>query len=294
LPPFSFHLSGTNVAFMRQAEAIIRGDLDLTAARTNGAPPLIGGAVHLHDSVFLSDLRALIPGNVEVPDQRPPYFSITNALLADWRLAVKVTGDRFLKVRTTLFNGEISADLKLEGSLGTPRALGDVRIDSGIVRFPFGGLQVQQGLVALTSQNPYHPQLSVTAISTQFGYDIRMQVSGTADAPVIQFSSSPPLSSEQILLLLSAGELPQGTFSLTPQQRAQTLGMFLGRDLLSQLGIGDESEQRLTIHSGERIAETGKPTYSIEFKLTDTLSLVGEYDRFGDYNAGVKWRIYSK
>ena len=70
--------------------------------------------------------------------------------------------------------------------------------------------------------------------------------------------------------------------------------MFLSRDLLSKLGFEGATDQWLTIHSGEQIAETGKPTYSIEFKLTDTVSLVGEYDRFGDYNAGVKWRIYSK
>jgi translocation and assembly module TamB len=294
VPPFSLHLFGTNVPLVRQPEAIIRGDLDLSAARTNGAPPLISGSVRLQDSYFLANLTALMPGKIEAPGRRPPYFSITNAILADWRLAVKVTGDRSLKVRTSLFNGELSANMELEGTLGTPKALGDVKIDSGIVRFPFGNLEVQQGVASLTSQNPYQPQVSVTAFSRQFGYDITMQVSGTAASPVIQFSSNPPLSSEQILLLLTAGELPQGTFSLTPQQRAQTLAMFLGRDLFAKLGFGESAEQRLTIHSGEEITQTGKPTYTIEFKLTDTLSLVGEYDRFGDYNAGVKWRIYSK
>jgi len=293
-PPFSFRLGGTNVSLVRQAEMIIRGDLDLTATRTNGAPPLLSGTVRLHDSFFLADLATLIPRSGGSLSQRPPYFSITNAFLADWRLAVKVTGDRFLKARTTVFNGEVSANLKLEGSLEQPTALGDIRIASGIVRFPFGSLQVQQGFVTLTSENPYHPQLSATASSTQFGYEINMQVSGTADAPVIQFSSNPPLSSEQILLLLTAGELPKGTFSLTPQQRAQTLAVFLGRDALSQLGFAEGTEERLTIHSGEQISQTGTPTYSVEFKLNDRFSLVGEYDRFGDYNAGVKWRIYSK
>ncbi len=294
LPPFSFSLVGTNVPLARKPEAIIRGDLDLALVRTNGAPPLISGAVHLHDSYFLSDLTALIPGKIEAPSQRAPYFSITNALLADWRLAVKVTGDRFLKVRTTLFNGEVSANLKLEGSLAEPLALGDIRINSGTVRFPFGSLEVQQGFVTLTSQNPYHPQLSVTALSTQFGYNIEMQVTGTADSPIIQFTSSPSLSSEQILLLLTAGELPQGTFSLTPQQKAQTLAMFFAREVLTQLGFDGASDQWLIIHSGEQISQTGRPTYNIEFRLSKTWSLVGEYDRFGDYNAGVKWRIYSR
>ena len=293
-PQFAFSLSGTNVPLARQPEVIIRSDLDLAVTRTNDAPPLLSGTVRLHDCFFLSDLTALLPGKVEAPSRRPPYFSITNAFLADWRLGVKVTGDRCLKARTTLFNGEASANVRLEGSLANPLALGDVRIDSGVVRFPFGSLDVRQGFVALTSENPYHPQLSVTATSRQFGYDITMQVSGTADAPLIQFSSSPPLSSEQILLLLTAGEMPQGTFNLTPQQRAQTLAMFLAQDLLTQLGFGGGPDQWLTIHSGEQITQTGKPTYSVEFKLTDKLSLVGEYDRFGDYNAGVKWRIYSK
>lgn len=294
LPPFSFSFVGTNVPLARQPEAIVRGDLDLAVTRTNGALPLVSGVVHLHDSYFLSDLTALIPGKIETPSQRPPYFSITNALVADWRLGVKVTGDRFLKARTELFNGEVSANVKLEGTLADPVAVGDLRVDSGIVRFPFGSLEVQQGFVALTSENRYHPQISVSATSKQFGYDVNMQVSGTANAAVVQFSSNPPLSSEQVLLLLTAGELPQGAFSLTPQQRAQTLAMFLGRDLLSKLGFAAETDQRLMIHSGEQIAETGKPTYSIEFKLTDTVSLVGEYDEFGDYNAGVQWRIYSK
>ena len=127
LPPFLFSFSGTNVPLARQPEAIIRGDLDLAVARTNGAPPVISGVVRLHDSFFLSDLTALIPGKIETPSQRPPYFSVTNALVADWRLAVKVTGERFLKARTPIFNGEVSANLKLEGSLQDPVALGDLK-----------------------------------------------------------------------------------------------------------------------------------------------------------------------
>jgi translocation and assembly module TamB len=184
--------------------------------------------------------------------------------------------------------------LKLVGTLQDPTALGDLKIDSGTVRFPFASLDVQQGLITLTSQDPYHPQVSLTAASKQYGYDIHMTVSGPGDAPIIQFTSTPPLSSEQILLMVTAGQLPQGTFNLTSQQRAETLALFLGRDLLAKLGIGDQGQQRFILHSGEEISEQGKPTYRVEYKLTDRWSLVGEYDRFGDFNAGFKWRVYSK
>lgn len=294
LPPFELSLHGTNVPLSREPESIIRSDLLLGVTHTNGAPPLVNGVAHLRDSYYLSDLRDLIPGKVAAPGRRPPYFSIEDPLLAGWRLAVQVNGERFLKIRSSIFNGEITANLKLEGTLKDPIALGDLKIDSGTVRFPFASLQVQQGLVVLTSQDPYRPQITLTATSKQFGYDLHMDVSGPVDGPVLQFNSSPPLSSDQILLMVTAGELPQGSFSLTPQQKAQTVAMFLGRDLLAKLGLGDQTQQRLTIRSGEEISEQGRPTYHIEYKLTDRWSIAGEYDRFGDFNADLIWRVYSK
>ncbi len=294
LPPFALTLSGTNMPLAREPEAVIRSDLQLAIIKTNGAPPLITGLARLHDSFFLADLSSLIPGEVAAPARRPPYFSIEDPWVADWRLAVGVEGVRFLKVRTPLFNGEISASLKLQGTLKDPLALGDLRVDSGSVVFPFGSLEVQQGLVTLTSQNPYHPQLSVAAASKQFGYDIRLEVTGPVDAPVIQFSSTPPLSSEQILLMITAGQVPQGALTLTPQQKAQTMALFFGRDLLAKLGLGDQAQARLTVRSGQEISDQGRPTYHVEYRLSKHWSLVGEYDRFGDFNAGFKWRILSR
>ncbi len=293
LPPFELAIRGVSVPLARSPEFVLRSDLLLAITKTNGAPPLISGAASLRDSFYLTDLQKLIPG-VASPAQRPPYFSIQEPFLADWRLAIDVQGDKFLKVRSPLFNGEVSASTKLFGTLQDPIAIGDVRIDSGAVRFPFASIPVRQGVITLSSQNPYHPQLSVIGASKQFGYDIRMEVTGPIDAPIIQFNSTPPLSSEQILLMVTAGEMPQGTYTLSSQQRAQTVAVFLGRDVLSSLGIGDQAEQRLTVRSGEEISDQGRPTYNVEYKLNDRWSITGEYDRFGDYNAGFKWRVFSK
>jgi translocation and assembly module TamB len=292
--PFQFVLNGTNVPLSRSPESIIRSDLHLVVAKTNGTPPLISGEARLRNSYYLSDLSLLAPGKVTTPQGRPPYFSIDNPWLADWRLAVRVTGAGFLQARSPIFSGVVSANLKLQGSLKDPIALGDVKIDSGIVRFPFANLQVQQGFVSLLSEDPYHPQLSVSAVSKQFGYDIKMQVSGPADAPLLEFASTPPLSSEEILLMVTAGQLPRQQLTLSNQQRAEALGIFLGRDLLAKLGFGDSVEQRLTIHSGEQISLQGAPTYSVEYRLNKRWAIIGEYDQFDDYNVGAKWRIYSK
>jgi hypothetical protein len=71
--------------------------------------------------------------------------------------------------------------------------------------------------------------------------------------------------------------------------------VFLGKGLLTQLGLSSDSE-RLTIQSGEQapVEEGGKSTYYLEFKLSQRWSLVAEYTRFNEFNAGLKWRIYSR
>src|SRR5205823_996665 len=163
LPPFKFLLSGTNVPLSRQPESIVRSDLNLTLTKTNDGPAVLSGTARLRNSFYLHDLADLVPGKVASPNRRPPYFSIETEPLADWRLAVRVSGERFLKVRSTLFNGEVSANLTLQGTLKEPVALGDVRIDSGLVRFPFANLKVQQGFVTLTSADPFRPHIWVNA-----------------------------------------------------------------------------------------------------------------------------------
>ena len=140
----------------------------------------------------------------------------------------------------------------------------------------------------------YKGCFTILAASRQYNYDLKMEISGPADAPILQFTSTPPLSSEQIVLMITAGELPREGRSLSTQSRAQTLAVYLGKDLLTRLGFGDDKEQRLSIHSGEQLSEQGRPTYTVEYELTDRWSLVGEYDRFNAYNAGLKWRVYSK
>jgi translocation and assembly module TamB len=173
-------------------------------------------------------------------------------------------------------------------------SVGTVEINSGTVRFPFASFEVKSGFVTLSRDRPYEPKLAIIAASKQFGYDLNMQVTGWADASVLHLTSNPPLSYEQILLMITAGELPREEQVLSTQQRAQTVAVFLGRELLAKLGFGDNAEQRLTIQSGEQITEQGTPTYRIEYKLSDHWSVLGEYDRFNDYNFGLKWRVYSK
>lgn len=296
LPNFEVRVSGTNVPLARNPSILLRADLDLAATNSGVQVPVIYGKVKLRDSLFLADIQTLVPERTSSARKRPPYFSVEAEPWAHWRLRVNVAGDGFLRVQTPLFHGKVSTVMSLEGTLKDPVALGQVKIDPGSsITFPFSSLDVKQGFVSLTSEDPYRPNLFVTAQARRFGYDVKMEATGPVDQPVVQFSSVPGLSSEEIVLMLTAGQVPHGVgMTTTTQQRAQGLALFVGKNLLSDFGLGGGGQERLTIRSGEEITETGRPTYDIEYQLTPRWSVIGEYDRFDQYNLNVKYKIYSK
>jgi len=293
LPPFHINIIATNVALVRQPETVIRSDLDIALINSSTSAPVVSGTVLLRDGFYLSDLESLVPGSVTQPERRPPYFSVEAQPVAEWQLNLHVTGSEFLKIRTPFVRGTMSSDFRLQGTLREPIASGEVRMSSGSVEFPFGRLSVKQARAWLTREQPFSPQIYLTAGAKRFGYDVTLEVTGTANEPLLQFSSVPSLTSEKIFLMLTAGELPRDEITFSTEQKAQRFAVFVGSNFLESLGFGGGAE-RLTIRSGEEISESGSATYDVEYKLTDKWSLVGEYDRFNEFNVSVKRRIFSR
>jgi translocation and assembly module TamB len=293
-PRLNLTLTGENLPFVRKTGLLLRGDLDLALKTPEDGRTELTGSVKLRDSLFLSDVRSLIPSGAKEAESRPPYFSIEAAPMDRWRIAVDVRGERFLRVQTTVFSGTVSARFKLSGSLGEPHATGEATINDGTVKLPFASFDVKQGQVTLTPDQPFEPQVLVTGATRHYGYDLRMELTGPVSSPNLTFTSSPPLTAEQVVLMVMAGQAPQNEISATDRQRAARFGAFFGATLLGSFGVGGSGADRLTISSGENISEQGHETYSIEYRLSKRWSLTGEYDEFDDYNAGVKWRVYQK
>ncbi len=293
-PRLDFTLQGQNLPFVRRTGLLVRGDLDLTLKTLADGPTEIGGQVRLRDSLFLEDLRSFLPSGAKGGGGlRPPYFSIEMPPLNAWRLAVTVHGDRFMRFRTPVFNGTASANFRLDGLLASPRVTGEAVIDEGTIRLPFASFDVHQGEVRLTADQA-EPQLMVIGTARHYGYDLRLELTGPVSAPILTFSSSPPLESEQVLLMVMAGEAPHNEVATSDRQRAARFGAFFGQSLLGSFGGGAGGADRLTISSGEDISAQGRETYSIEYRLNNRWSLTGEYDEFDEYIGGVKWRVYQK
>jgi translocation and assembly module TamB len=291
-PKFDLKLTGENLPFVRQTGLLVRGDLDLKFSGA-GSNATISGDVRLRDSLFLTDIRALIPTGAKGSVHRPPYFSIETPPLNIWRLNVAVAGQRFMRLRTPVFNGTASARFRLSGTLADPRIEGEAVVDEGTVRLPFANFVVQQGQVRLTPDQ-LEPQIWVTGTTRRYGYDLRMELTGSTSTQNLTFTSSPPLESEQVLLMVMAGQAPQNEINTTDRQRAARFGAFFGQSLLGAIGGDASGADRLTISSGENISTQGRETYSIEYRLDDRWALTGEYDEYDEYYGGVKWRFYER
>lgn len=291
LPAFDVRLTGREIPLVRDAELLVRGDLDLHLEHAAPHAPLLAGTVTLGRSFVLSDLQAVIGAGVRRAARPPPFFSVEAEPFARWRLGVDLRGDECLHVRSPFYTGVHSVNVKLRGTLREPLLLGDAQVVRANVVFPYAVLPVRQGIVSFSEEDPARPRLQAQAGGRAFGYDLRLETTGTLDAPVIRFSSSPPLNSEDILLMVSAGELPRHSMDPTTADRLAKFAFILGQDLMRKLGAAEPGEERLTFRTGERISARGKVTRHIELRLTDAWSLVGEYDEYDELNAGVKWRV---
>jgi len=291
-PRLALNLTGKNLPLVRNTGLLLRTDIDLRATTDAAGVTRLGGTVDVRDCLLLAslNLRDLLPSGTRGVLRPPPYFSVETEPFRHWPLAVELRAAKTVRLRTTVFHLTASGRFRLDGTLGEPRALGELAVDEGQLLFPFATFKVQSGTVRLREADPFHAIVNVSATSQRRDYQLRLEATGDLAAPNVLLSSTPALDASALTLLVMTGQPPVGAGTASSGQRLALLGAYLSRGLFQDLGLG--GEERLEISSGERVSEQGRDTYELEYKLSERASLLGEYDRFDSYNAGLKWRVY--
>ncbi len=292
-PRIDLHLQGNNMPLVRSTDVLLRGNLDLAVRTDRDGVTTISGRVGLRDGLMLADIRAFVPkGGADRPSRRPPYFSVEVEPLRDWRLDVRLTGEEFLRMRTPVLNGVASIDMRLDGTLFSPRAIGELTINEGVVKLPFANFDIEEAYARLEPGTPYEPDIFLRGEGRRLGYDLSLELSGTASDPRLEVGSDPALPASDVLLFVMAGVAPnQEDTDLKMEQRSLQLGMYLGRELFTDL-LGLDPGDRLTVTTGEQLSRRGRETYRFDYELNDRWTVSGEYDEFDYYNAGLLWRWY--
>ncbi|MDI1248858.1 MAG: translocation/assembly module TamB domain-containing protein [Lacunisphaera sp.] len=295
-PRLALGLKGKNLPLVRNTGLLLRSDLDLRADTDAAGVTRLSGALDIRDCLVLANvnLRTLLPTGRRGVTRQPPYFAVETEPFRHWPLAVAVRAPAVVRVRTSVYNGTASASFQLGGTLGEPRAVGALTVDQGRVLFPFATFKVLQGAVRLREADPFHAVVSLNALSQRRDYQLRLEMTGALPAPNVTITSIPAMDAADALLMVMTGQVPatDTTTATSGGQRLALLGAYLGRGLFQDLGLG--GEDRLEIAAGERISRSGRETYEFEYKLGERWSLLGEYDEYDAYNAGLKWRVFTK
>ncbi|MBK1877752.1 translocation/assembly module TamB domain-containing protein [Pelagicoccus mobilis] len=292
-PRFDLAFQSTEFPLLRDNGIMVTSDVDLQLVSNEHGQSLIKGDLLLRKGLLLIEPE-LLAGSTKTVGNRPPYFAVEIAPFNQWGLDIDIRGDNFLRVSNSFFEGTLSAEFDLEGNLGSPLLIGAAETEEGRIFFPASSLKLTQGRAFVTRDRPTELQLEATAEGRLFAYDFNMDVSGVSDAPELVVTSNPALTQVEALLLLTTGaQISEG--DNIAQQSATSLGIFIGKGLFKRLtGGNSDTASKLNIEVGQDISLQGKKTIGTSYEISDTLEVEGEYDKYDEFNANLKWTFYKR
>lgn len=303
-PVLELALRATSIPLLRSAEASLRSDVDVRLAGPWSALALSGTA-GLRDARFeqrldLDRLRSMFeakPGSsggnlLEVPAlTEPPFDAMT--------LALDVRSEAPVRVRTPLLRAEVVTRFSIRGTGATPLLSGSLELEGGRMALPASKLDLTAGRVDFDPNDPGRARLDVNAEGRVSGYDVRARVTGTTDEPLIELTSIPPATQEDLALLLLAGRIPGSRgLGLDQDRVVGELASYVARDLAYEW-FGDAGESfadRLEMATGADVTQSGSDTIEVRFRLVGpargagrAVYLRGERDVYDRVNMGVRF-----
>ena len=268
---------------------------------------------------------------------------------------VAVVSPRPLRIVNNLIDTSLDVTppgLRLTGTNQRFGARGSLRLEPASKLFIQGhDFRVREGRIDFDNATRVAPRLDVTAdtevrryasaassatagssdagASAGTVWRVSMHATGDTDAPVVQLSSDPPLSQDDIVLLLQIGmtraEIERGlTSSLAQSVSLEALSAVTGFDqalrktvpIIDDFRLGSQYSSRTgrpepTVSIGKRITDNLRATVTtglsdnrelrsnIQWKLKQGLSFQGSYDNVNDISnsttgnigADLRWRI---
>ena len=102
-------------------------------------------------------------------------------------------------------DSEWGADILLRGTTDAPRIGGRAEVVRGAYSFAGTRFELTRGIISFDESVPVDPRLDITAETSVTGLTVRVRVTGNAQEPQIDFSSTPSLPEEEILARLLFG-----------------------------------------------------------------------------------------
>jgi translocation and assembly module TamB len=231
--PLSLRLSAKNAQPITSDILNVNLNADLKAAGNLRERLDLSGTIDLNRSVI--GIPNALPPEVAVldvrrPRQAPPPPPERKLVIG---LDLKLRAPREILVQGRGLNAELGGDLHIGGTTANPSVSGGFEMIRGTFSLASTQLKFTRGRVSFNGaglKGKIDPSLDFTAQSTVSDATATLHITGLADAPQFELSSSPPLPQDEILARLLFGE---SASQLTVLQLAQ-----IGAALASLSGVG--------------------------------------------------------
>ncbi len=240
------------------------------------------------------------PAAAAAPDRTPP-LTLDVGLKAPGAILIKGRG----------LNLEMSLDARVTGTSAAPVLAGVARVVRGDYDFAGQRFQVQDGGAVYLGSTPETIRLDLTASRDDPTLTAVIKIGGTAAAPTLTLSSTPPLPKDEILSQVLFGASAAQLSGLQAAQLASAVAGLAGGGGLDVIGglrtfahldrlAFDTAATGVTVAGGKYISNkvyveltngtrTGQGA-QVEWRLKKHLSVVSRVTSQGDNAVSLRWR----
>jgi len=324
LSQFLFNAHGENVTlnYPEDFRSTVDADLEL---RGNAKIQFIRGDVHVRRTEYTKDIDL-----AELLNQRPApsieeggEFKFTETAVLD---KVRVEGRNALVMHNNLGDVVASVSLQLSGPVKDPLIEGRITATRGTLNFRNNPYEITRGLVYYPARLGADPILNIEGQAVIRGYRVRAAIEGPLSHPQTNVSSEPALPQADVVSLILTGTLSSTDTSTSvlaqsglgtaaslltdalinaPVSRATNKLFGLSRLEISPVIAGTSATPTARLTVARRISKDLTVTYStniasdpnqvlaVEYRLSNRLSFIAEYEQGSLRNLSTRNNNYS-
>ncbi len=270
------------------AEFVLRG---------NQETQVLSGQINVVRSDYMKDIN-LLEQLVNRSNSSPGPWT-TDPFLLGLRLDVDIRSDRGLFIDNELTNLRGSVQLTLKGTPAYPYLTGRVETTEGAIFFRGNRFDISHASADFVDRNRINPILDVRAEADVKTYRLVMDVNGALDHLNINVTSDPPLSTVDIVSLLTTGKSLDPTTENTRQQSqmaglsaasilSESLTGVIGKRVERIFGLqtfrvdpflaGAQNDPTARVTISERISKDLTITFSRNLSTNEEQIVLMEYD----------------
>ncbi|NML05428.1 translocation/assembly module TamB domain-containing protein [Sphingomonas sp. G-3-2-10] len=246
----------------------------------------------------------------KTPEQRAQA-----AAMGRFDLDLRIRAENELFINGMGLESEWRANIFVRGTSASPQITGNATLVRGTYEFAGKRFTVNRGTIRFGGGNTYNPTIDISATTNAEGVTAILNITGTAQAPRIAFTSTPALPQEEVLSRilfgstvtnLSATEAIQLAASLNALRGSggglNPLGQLrsaVGIDRLRILAADDTSGRGTALAAGQYITDDiyvevitdarGFTATQLEIALSRALSILSQTGSFGGSSVSIRY-----